>query len=60
MRTVRYVTYAILATLLVAVAGGAVLWQQGYRAFAVRTGSMVPTYDPGSLVVVGPSAERRR
>lgn len=44
---------AALLTLLVAaaLAGAFVLWHAGYRVYAVRTGSMAPTYRPGDAVV---------
>ncbi|QTE29689.1 signal peptidase I [Pengzhenrongella sicca] len=42
---------------LVAVAGGVVAWTQGYRLYAVRTGSMAPAYPTGTLVVVAPLAQ---
>jgi signal peptidase len=45
----------------VLVVAGAVLWSHGYRAYAVRTGSMAPTYPTGSLVVDRPvSGDRLR
>jgi signal peptidase len=30
-------------------------WQDGYRAYAVRTGSMHPTYSPGDLIIDEPT-----
>jgi signal peptidase len=30
-------------------------WQAGYRPYVVHTGSMVPTYNPGDLVIDGPA-----
>ena len=32
----------------------AVLWHQGYRVYAVRTGSMTPAYPTGAMVLDGP------
>ena len=58
MRIIKYTSYAILVSLLVAVAGGTWFWQQGYRVFAVKTGSMAPTYPTGSLVVDAPTRNR--
>lgn len=34
----------------------ALLWGQGYRVYAVRTGSMAPTYPTGSVVIDAPVA----
>ncbi len=36
-------------------ATGAWLWHSGYRAYVVHTGSMSPTYKPGSLVIDKPA-----
>jgi len=51
----------VLVSLLVAVAlglaaGAAVAWHDGYRLYAVRTGSMTPTYPTGALVVDAPAS----
>jgi signal peptidase I len=54
---VTYVRRAVAATLVVALlalAAGALLWLQGYRVYAVKTGSMSPAYPTGSLVVATP------
>ena len=45
---------ALAATLLIAIVGAAGwgLWRHsGYRVYVVHTGSMVPTYRPGDLVL---------
>jgi len=43
------------AGLLVGVGGAsAILWHDGYRMYAVQTGSMSPNYPPGDAVVVRP------
>ena len=44
----------VLLGLLVA---GAAFWHGGYRVYAVQTGSMMPTYAPGDLIVDGPAAD---
>ncbi len=55
MRAVRRGA-ALLLTLLVAGAcvTAAAYWHAGYRAYAVRTGSMVPTIPVGALVIDAP------
>ncbi len=45
----------MLAALVATVGAGVWLWQSGYRAYIVHTGSMSPTYKPGSLVIDGPA-----
>lgn len=47
-------TLLLLAVLGVLVAGLA-FWQAGYRPYVVHTGSMVPTYRPGDLVIDRPA-----
>jgi signal peptidase len=47
------VTLFALALAAVPVAA-AVLWHQGYRVYAVRTGSMTPAYPTGAMVLDGP------
>ncbi len=58
MKVVRSVAYALLAASFLAVAVGGVLWHQGYRLYAVQTGSMAPTYPTGTLVVAAPATGR--
>ena len=56
MRVARRVCLAAIVFTLVAIAGtGIWLWQAGYRAYVVHTGSMTPTYKPGSLVIDAPA-----
>jgi signal peptidase I len=59
MRWVRRVASAVLlVTSLGIVGAGALLWHDGYRVYAVRTGSMSPSYPVGSIVVdTPPSAD---
>ena len=58
MRIARYVAVTLLAAVAVLVVGGTVaMWQQGYHVYAVRTGSMEPTYPTGSVVVTAPVDE---
>lgn len=38
----------------------AVLWHQGYRMYVVHTGSMTPTYPPGTVVVDRPPSASYR
>jgi signal peptidase I len=55
VNTVRRLAVAIFGFVLLAVLlTGAVLEHQGYRAYVVHTGSMVPTYNPGDLVIDRP------
>lgn len=54
----RHLGRMLLALAFLAVAAtGAIIWQQGYRIYVVHTGSMVPTYRPGDLVVDGPPGD---
>jgi signal peptidase len=56
VRVARRVTLLVAALMLAGVtATGVWLWQGGYRAYVVHTGSMTPTYKPGSLVIDGPA-----
>ncbi|MGN6302560.1 MAG: signal peptidase I [Angustibacter sp.] len=50
------VAWSLLAALAISVACvGLVGWHQGYRLYAVRTGSMTPTYPTGSLLLDAPA-----
>jgi len=61
VRIARAVAWALLASMAVLMVAGLALWGEGYRLYAVRTGSMTPTYPTGSLVVDRPaSADRLR
>jgi signal peptidase len=51
----RLFALLLLSCALAAVGGAVMLWQDGYRVYAVRTGSMSPTYPTGSLVVAAPA-----
>ena len=44
----------LLAVLLAVVAGAALAWSQGYRLYAIQTGSMSPAYPVGALVIDAP------
>ena len=54
MRIAKVAAWALLASLVLLIGAGGVLYGQGYRVYAVRTGSMTPTYPTGSLVVDRP------
>lgn len=55
VRTIRYLVYGLVAATLLSLTGaGVYAWHEGYRAYAVRTGSMTPTYPAGALVVDAP------
>lgn len=58
-KLVTRIALAVVAMTVVAV-GGAATWfsQEGYRLYVVKTGSMVPTYDPGDVVIDGPVSDR--
>ncbi len=61
MTRLRSITRATMAlALLVALISGAVLWTQGYRVYVVHTGSMVPTYRPGDVVIDRPAQHHYR
>jgi signal peptidase len=50
------VVWSLLAALAISlVCVGLVGWHQGYRLYAVRTGSMTPTYPTGSLLLDAPA-----
>jgi signal peptidase len=56
MRIARRLCLATIVFALLAIAGtGTWLWVNGYRAFVVHTGSMTPTYKPGSVVLDAPA-----
>lgn len=53
----RHVAFGLATLLALAVIGTAsALYAQGYRAYVVHTGSMSPTYRPGSLVIDRPAS----
>jgi signal peptidase len=52
----RAATIAVAAFLLSVLTTGVLAWKAGYRVYAVQTGSMVPTFRPGDLVVDRPVA----
>jgi signal peptidase len=59
---IRFLSVLLLTVALAAVVTGAWFWHEGYRAYAVRTGSMSPAYPIGSLLLDAPirsSAPRR-
>jgi signal peptidase len=56
MKLLRRLVAALLVTLALGTAGtAAFFWHEGYRVFAVRSGSMAPTYLPGDLVIDEPA-----
>ena len=44
----------LLTVMLLAVGGAAVAWTQGYRVYAIQTGSMSPAFPTGSLIIDAP------
>jgi signal peptidase len=56
MKALKLTVFGLLAALvLTAVGVGLLGWHEGYRAYAVRTGSMTPTYPTGALVIDRPA-----
>jgi len=51
---VRTVVTVFALGLLVLTLGAAWTWHDGYRLYAVRSGSMAPTFPTGALVVAAP------
>ncbi len=52
----RTVAWSMLAALVISVVVVTVVgWRQGYQLYAVRTGSMSPTYPTGALVLDAPA-----
>ncbi|MCR6491870.1 signal peptidase I [Cellulomonas sp. P24] len=57
MKTVTKVLVSTLVAVVLGLAvGAAVAWHDGYRIYAVRTGSMTPTYPTGALVLDAPAS----
>lgn len=56
MRIHIIVWTAVVAVVLSAACAGAWFWHEGYRLYAVRTGSMTPTYSTGALVIDQPAS----
>lgn len=55
MTAVKRVAAGIAVMLLLAASAVALVgWHEGYRAYAVRTGSMTPTFPTGALVIDRP------
>jgi signal peptidase I len=50
--------WSAFVALLAGVAAGALAWHEGYRAYAIRTGSMTPSYPTGALVLDRPATGR--
>jgi signal peptidase I len=55
MRSTRLLACALLATILAGTVGiGAHFWERGYRVYVIHTGSMMPTFNPGGVVIDRP------
>jgi signal peptidase len=52
----RVIAWFTVTGLAAALMTGALAWHEGYRAYAIKTGSMTPTYPTGALVIDRPSA----
>jgi signal peptidase len=56
VRATRLIAYALLAVVLAGVAGiGVHFWERGYRVYVIHTGSMMPTFNPGGVVIDRPA-----
>jgi signal peptidase I len=53
-RVARLGAWALLAAMACSTVAGLVAWHEGYRVYAVKTGSMTPGLPPGDLVVDSP------
>jgi signal peptidase len=61
MRIAKRVSLGLLALLLCGIVGtGIAYWHQGYRAYVIHTGSMIPTYQLGAIVIDKPPAHLHR
>ena len=59
MRKAKLVVYVLLVVSALTIGGGlAAAWHQGYRMYAVRTGSMSPTFPTGALIIDAPARSR--
>lgn len=57
MHIYRRVAWAVVAVFFLGLlAVGVAGWQQGYRAYVIHTGSMMPTLVPGDLIIDRPAA----
>jgi signal peptidase I len=54
-RVARLGAWALLAALACSIAAGLVAWHEGYRVYAVKTGSMTPELPPGDLLLDAPA-----
>lgn len=55
-RTVRHLAAALAVSIVgIALCTTVVAWHEGYRAYVVRTGSMMPTFHPGDAVIDRPA-----
>jgi signal peptidase I len=56
MKIAKRVSLGVLALLLCGIVGtGLSYWHQGYRVYVVHTGSMIPTYNLGDIVIDKPA-----
>ena len=59
MHKAKLVVYLLLVVSALTIGAGlAAAWHQGYRMYAVRTGSMSPTYPTGALIIDAPARSR--
>jgi signal peptidase len=56
---IRVLAGAFVGLVIGAAVGSAILWHDGYRMYAVQTGSMSPHYPPGDAVIVRPVSSVR-
>jgi signal peptidase len=56
VRIVKWVSLGLVTLLLCGIAAtGITYWHDGYRIYVVHTGSMVPTLNPGDIVIDKPA-----
>jgi signal peptidase I len=61
MRIAKRVALGLLALLLCGIVGtGFSYWHQGYRVYVIHTGSMIPTYRLGDIVIDKPATQLHR
>jgi signal peptidase len=58
VKIAKRVSLGVLALLLCGIVGtGVSYWHQGYRVYVVHTGSMIPTYNLGDIVIDKPATQ---
>ena len=55
---VRATSWVVIVGLLALLAAAVVATRHGYQLYVVRSGSMIPAFAPGDVVVIGPVGDR--